>query len=896
MNLHAIDITIIIGYLVFCLVIGLMKFGKIKNIRDYTLGTRPFSSTVLVATTFATMIGSKQIIGNIGKVYEMGVVFVIPLFFVPLCWIILAKIFVPSLPFFHKQKFMSLSDIMEYYYGILGRWVTNVISIIVTMGVTATSAIAIGYLLHYFLNTPEILGMFIGVSIVTIYSAFGGIMSVAFTDVFQFLIFFIALPVASISSFQEVGSLNAVISILPQSHLSIDKSNVVLFITLMFYALTPYVAIPYVQRALIAKDKKQFLHSFFTVGILFIPLVVVISFIGLIVYKYSPDINPNNVLYYFIDHYLGAGIKGLLIAGLLAVIMSTQDSFLNTVSSLISRDVLKKLFPKISDRQELIIARLSCVLVALLSMIVLVFKKGIMDIMWLVDNFWDPLITFPFLAALLGARISKRSFLILVFCSLSATSVVRLFTGVFDTRSLVAGVVTSIIVLYIGNRSYKKSHPELVQKKTKTKSLIIRLKNSVLTDDFSSHFLYGVSLVLGSGLVVSTFFLNLQQVTFLNVSFISAAGLFVLLLLGDLWSDKKREYILYIWKVVLTFTLLVLPSYILIISKAYFVGTINIILAYILFAHFTSKTKTIVLAIVTFCLSYIISRYQINTDSFVVTQAFLLSCTGVLAMTIIMMLYQSRYISREVIRQLDSKVQERTSELKNALAAKQEFLNKVSHEVRTPLHGIIGIAGGLDSNWDSLSAKEKRHYVKMISEGSVRLKNYTSNILDLSSIVHGKFTLQLKNDVNILDIARDAIKDVKYIIVSSNKNIKIQLETQEKLLLIACDPIRVMQIMSNLLNNAVQYSSNGQITLSIEQVKHEIMISVADNGSGVPDNEKKEVFKPFYESSRTKTSAKGRGLGLAIVRELVELHKGRIHVVDNKPYGSIFKVYLPKRH
>ena len=408
--------------------------------------------------------------------------------------------------------------------------------------------------------------------------------------------------------------------------------------------------------------------------------------------------------------------------------------------------------------------------------------------------------------------------------------------------------------------------------------------------------MYGVSFVLGSGLVVSTLFLNLQQVTFLNASFVSAAGLFVLLLLGDLWSDKKREYILYIWKLVLTFTLLILPSYILIISKAYFIGTINVILAYILFAHFTSKTKTIILAIVTFCLSYIISRYQVNTDSFVVTHAFLLSCTGVLAMTIIMMLYQSKYIAREVIKQLDSKVQERTLELKNALAAKQEFLNKVSHEVRTPLHAIIGIAGGLDSNWDSLSAKEKRHYVKMISEGSVRLKNYTSNILDLSSIAHGRFTLQPKRDVNILDIARDAIKDAMYIVVSSNKNIKVKLETKEKMLLMTCDPMRVMQIMSNLLNNAVQYSSSGQITLCIEQVKHEIVISVADNGSGIPDSEKQEVFKPFYESSRTKTSAKGKGLGLAIVKELVELHKGRIQVSDHKPCGSIFKVYLPTQH
>ncbi len=86
---------------IFCLVIGLIKFGKIKNIRDFTLGTKPFSTTVLIATTFATFIGSQQIFGNMAKVYELGLVFIIPLFLTPIRWYILAKVFAPNLDKFH---------------------------------------------------------------------------------------------------------------------------------------------------------------------------------------------------------------------------------------------------------------------------------------------------------------------------------------------------------------------------------------------------------------------------------------------------------------------------------------------------------------------------------------------------------------------------------------------------------------------------------------------------------------------------------------------------------------------------------------------------------------------------------------------------------------------------
>lgn len=895
MNLHPIDITIIVGYLIFCLLIGLIKFGKIKNIRDFTLGTQNFSTTVLVATTFATFIGSQQIFGNMAKVYELGLIFIIPLFLTPVRWYILAKFFAPNLDQFHKKKFMSLSEIMEYYYGKTGKWLCNFLSIILTIGVIAIAAIAIGYLLHYFVHIPKNLGMFIGVAVVTFYSAFGGIASVAFTDVFQFLIFFIALPISCFIGYQQNHGIENILQSLPPQHLSINKSDILLFLSFVFYILLPRTDIPFIQRALIAKDKKQLLTSFYSVSLLSIPILMVVTIIGLIVYKHAPNLSPNTIFYYYIDHYLGPGIKGLMIAGVLAVIMSTQDSFLNSVSALISRDICKTIWPSLTAKQELLIARIACIVIALISMSVVFLHQGIMEVIWFFENFWEPLITFPLLAGLLGIRINKKMFHILIFYSLSTITCVRLITGVFDTRSLVAGVLASILVLYIGNKKYKKQHPELKQSKISRIPLIIRLKNYLFTKEFSTQSLYIVTIILCAGLITGTGFLGIDHFTLLSSSFIGLAIICVLLLLSDVWKDKSDHYIFFIWQILFIACLVLIPSYFFVMNHFSILWTINLILSLVLFRTFTNKTKAITVGILGIILCYFVTK--VYTPNFNITpqETKVLSLGYMLSVVIslVITIYQSRYVSKEVVRQLETKVDERTSELKKALYAKQEFLNKLNHEIRTPVHIISGLSENILTIWDKSSKDELRKYVKMISANNNRLIDFTSNILDLASIQQNKFTLKLEQNVDLIKIVKAAIQNAETLIAASGKKLMVKLVADKSMPLLTCDRVKVGQIISNLVNNSIKYSNHGRITVFLKKKTKNVEIQIVDSGIGIPKTEQKRVFEAFYESSRTKTSAEGKGLGLAIVKEFVLLHKGSIKIKDNIPQGTIMTVTLP---
>ena len=887
-----IDILIVFGYMLFCLSIGLFKYGKIKNIRDYTLGSKPFPTAVLLATTFATAISARQIIGHVGKVYELGLIFIIPLFFIPISWLIFIKIVTPNLQTFRKYKFISLSDIMEHWYGKTGRWVCNIISVIRSIAATAMSAIAIGYLLHYFLNISEITGMMIGLIIVTGYSMFGGIVAVAFTDVFQFLIFFIALPVACFIGYQNVGGIENIWSSLSPKHIQIPSDKVVLFISFIFFALMPIADIPFIQRALIAKDKKQFLQSFVGVSILLIPLLIIVSLMGLITYHNTPGIvGSDKVLYHFVDHYLPVGMKGLLIAGLLAVIMSTQDSYLNTTSVLLSHDICKQIWSSLTNRQELLIARVSCIAIALASISIIFIKQDIIGIIWLVNNLTMPLITVPMVAGLMKAQINKKYFIFVVLLSLATISITRLFTGMFDTRSITVGIITSTVVLYILHRRHNNK-PLKPYVKIPATFYLTRLNKISRTNSFSISSLYIIGGIIGFNFISGLIFLDLTHLNLFNCFFIATASLFLMLILNEFWHKSLKKLRIHIWKFALIFSLLFIPSYIMFSNNFHILWICNYVLSAVLFITLTSFAVGTAFILLATAGGYLISTIYINEVS-LIKETAILSCF-ITTIAIIVQIYTRNYIAKQihkqVTHQLEEKVQERTVKLQEALNVKNEFLNKVTHEVSAPLQGVIGIT----DVWHDLSEQDKKKHVNLIAESGHRLKSYILNILDLATAQQHKFNLDIKPGVDLIEIAKTEIHNAESFIKKQNKNLVIKLELKIlKPVIIECDAKRISQVFHNLLHNAIKYSKHGEIKVLIDNMKESVKVSISDQGVGIPDNEKQKIFEPFFEGSRTKSTAEGKGLGLAMAQEIISMHQSNISIEDNKPRGTMFTFLLP---
>jgi PAS domain S-box-containing protein len=222
---------------------------------------------------------------------------------------------------------------------------------------------------------------------------------------------------------------------------------------------------------------------------------------------------------------------------------------------------------------------------------------------------------------------------------------------------------------------------------------------------------------------------------------------------------------------------------------------------------------------------------------------------------------------------------------------KDDFLATLSHELRTPLNAILGWAQLLDS--DTLDQEMLTHAVQVIRRNAKVQVQIIEDILDVSRIIAHKFHLE-KRIVDLAHVVRTAIETTQQ--MANAKDVRISADLGDSRLHVLGDPIRLQQVVWNLLTNAIKFtSSGGGVAVKLERSKSEAGIIVSDTGEGISPEFLPFVFDPFRQrdSSYSRKSG-GLGLGLAIVRHVVDLHSGTIEVwSDGEGTGSTFTVTLP---
>ncbi|HLZ57489.1 MAG TPA: GAF domain-containing protein [Ktedonosporobacter sp.] len=228
--------------------------------------------------------------------------------------------------------------------------------------------------------------------------------------------------------------------------------------------------------------------------------------------------------------------------------------------------------------------------------------------------------------------------------------------------------------------------------------------------------------------------------------------------------------------------------------------------------------------------------------------------------------------------------------LREADRLKSNFLAAISHDLRSPLTAIHASVESLLDADGIQSAQGKEHLLLNIAGQTSRLGRLVDQLLDLSRIEAG--VLALDCDWTELPVLiADAITEYERL----HSGCSIQLTCDPGLPLYYIDPDRLLQVLWNLLENAGKYASQGiPIQVAARLHDHEVLISVADHGPGVPKGEQEKIFRRFYRLDRDQQAhTTGSGLGLAICRGIVEAHSGRIWVEDNQEGGCIFFIALP---
>jgi two-component system, chemotaxis family, CheB/CheR fusion protein len=226
----------------------------------------------------------------------------------------------------------------------------------------------------------------------------------------------------------------------------------------------------------------------------------------------------------------------------------------------------------------------------------------------------------------------------------------------------------------------------------------------------------------------------------------------------------------------------------------------------------------------------------------------------------------------------------------SANIAKDTFLSILSHELRSPLSAILGwsrlIAGG------KVTPAQVQHGLEVIDRSATTQNQLIGDLLDVSSITNGKLRLDIQ-PIDLVPIVADAIETVS--LAAKAKNIQIQTHLDPLPQRIVGDSTRIQQVLWNLLGNAIKFTDpGGKITVRLSVAKATVQIQIIDSGHGIEPDFLPYIFDRFLQADSTSTrSYVGLGLGLTIVRYLVELHGGTVSVVSEVGSGSTFTVHLP---
>ncbi len=231
--------------------------------------------------------------------------------------------------------------------------------------------------------------------------------------------------------------------------------------------------------------------------------------------------------------------------------------------------------------------------------------------------------------------------------------------------------------------------------------------------------------------------------------------------------------------------------------------------------------------------------------------------------------------------------------IKSSTLQKEQFTASISHEIRTPVNGIIGASQILS---ETKITPDQKQYLEIISSCSNHLLELLNDVLDFSKIQSNKIILE-DLDFNLIQLIETTILTFK-ILADSKSNvidfkIKFAISNQVK-----GDPTRIRQILFNLLSNAIKFTEKGKITIVLEKIINSTgefyKISIKDTGVGIKKEDQKKIFRPYIQAdSSTTRKYGGTGLGLAICQQLCELMKGRIYFDSEINVGTNFYIELP---
>ena len=451
-----IDIIIVCAYLAILLYVGILNrsknatFKDFAKIRDKTKTNR----LILVTTIFASSIGGGTTFGISEKVfaenlaYSYGLLLAIPID------LLIASYIVPQLAKHHGVE--TAGDIMYVYYGKIGKCITGIAAVLVSLGLVAVQISVSGRIFEFILQINYVYGIIISYGIVVIYSTIGGLRSILFTNQLQFFAIIFAIPIITIYGIHDMG-VDYFIQTLPYQKISIVRNSSLLtdsiaaFLGFCCMNLFPN----FIQRATINSNPMATKQAIYIKSLILAIFVVCVTINGILAYMNFADSQPALALPKLIDYMIPIGIQGIVIVGLLAAVMSTADSDLNITAISLVKDIIiptctKNVPCKNNQHKMLKIARIANIVLGIAAIICALCFHSVVDLVVFISGSWGPVVLIPMVFALLGYQIPERIMVIASILGLTSFILWQVYYSSFvPLKGVFIGTMVNFLVVVI---------------------------------------------------------------------------------------------------------------------------------------------------------------------------------------------------------------------------------------------------------------------------------------------------------------------------------------------------------------------------------------------------------------------------------------------------------------
>ena len=579
MNALSTAHLIVYTFLATTLLIGLWAGRGIKNVKEYAIANRRYGTGVLTITFLATYLAGSNTINIQKYILFSGLICGITELGTAIMFICAGAFVVPKMLRF--QRSLTLGDIMQELYGPYGGIITGIVGGVYTILLVGVQMLSLGYICQSLLGWREDCNIALAGVIWILYASWGGVKSVTITDIFQFLVFVILIPLIANVAISEVGGIKALFSELPADKIAIlkhEERSYHLFILLVWFLFPAFLsAPPTVQRILMARDRQQATNMLLITAafILVVRALVIFSCLSVLLLVPTIESSAGAAFFYIINTYFPPVLKGLSAAGLLAIVMSTLDSFLNAGGLLVTHNVLKPYFDKLKvEFNELKAVRYITFLMGCAGMLAS-FSVGETRILFRLGlSCFASVVTIPLIAGVLGLKTDARSFLISSAATITTFILANLYLHekaddlVFPI-SLVVNAISFFTAHIIKNQGIA-----IVKSQGKESGLWLPNPQNALYIIFA--------LFMCFNYMIPYFMYTRQGEGTMFVIKLIGAMLCVGLLLKPCWADWLKKYAHSYWRFTLLYCLPFTTTTLYVLNDDEIEWTVNVVLASIM--------------------------------------------------------------------------------------------------------------------------------------------------------------------------------------------------------------------------------------------------------------------------------------------------------------------------